>query len=94
MDAEDYKRTATYGVFREDQLKETLQILKSQNAKEASVIEEAFHKGGLGIPITRDGVDEYPYYVVNCTEDEAYEILDRLFEETTLHIYDIWVSCR
>jgi hypothetical protein len=80
MDADEYKRTASPYRFSKTTLEEILDILRSENAKETSVIEEAFRKGGVGNPYTHDGRDDYNYFLVNCTEDEAHEIGSHLFE--------------
>ena len=79
MDAEEYKRTANPYRFSKTTLEEILDILRSENAKETSVIEEALRKGGVGNPYTHDGRDDYNYFLVNCTEDEVNEIWDCLF---------------
>ena len=78
MDAEEYKRTASPCRFSKTTLEEILDILRSENAKETSVIEEAFRLGGVGKPYTHDGRDDYNYFLVNCTEDEVHEIWDHL----------------
>ncbi len=80
---EAYKRTASPYRFSKTTLEEILDILRSLNAKETSVIEEAFRKGGVGNPYTHDGRDDYNYFLVNCTEDEAYEIGIYLFRAET-----------
>jgi hypothetical protein len=80
---EAYKRTASPYRFSKTTLEEILDILRSLNAKETSVIEEAFRKGGVGNPYTHDGKDDYNYFLVNCTWDEAHEIWDHLTNAET-----------
>jgi hypothetical protein len=66
MDIDKYRAKISSPRVRKQHLEEILEILKSRNAKEVSVIERALAEGGMN-----DGLD---YYFVECTREEAYEI--------------------
>lgn len=67
--------------FRKAFLKETLIVLKDNNAQESSVIELAFENGGITKPTFHNKPDDYDFYWVKCTAEEAENIAGYLFDE-------------
>lgn len=111
MDANEYKiKISDPCAFRKDVLEQTLQVLKSNNAEEASIVEKALHEGGIEKPDLHNTKGVYDFYWVKCTEQEADEIAGHLFDaeamavppsgETTpeasrlAHLVDIWTNFR
>ena len=81
MDQDEYKiKIIDPCAFRGNILKDTLKILKTHSASEASIIEEAFESGGIPKPLIHQQPEGFDYYFVKCTADEADAIASYLFE--------------
>lgn len=89
MDSPSYKfKTNDPCAFRKADLEKSLIVLKANKAKEASLIELAFHHGPIQKPKKHTHPNDFDFYWVNCSAEAANNIASYLFDAEAAAIPD------